>query len=154
MEPRTIAWEALEHYHYDRASEWFWILGIFTLSGTIAALLLGNTLFAIVIAIGGTLVGVGALREPHIVRYEVTQRGIKIDETLYPYTTLESFCIDEEHIHGPQLFVKSEKFFMPLIIIPLPEDAQEEIENIIAERIPEIHIEEPLAYKLLAFFKF
>jgi hypothetical protein len=154
MEPRGITWEALEHYHYDRGSEWFWILGIFTVSGTIAALLLGNVLFAIVIAIGGALSGIGALREPHIISYAITPRGIRINERLYPYTTLECYCIDEEHTMGPQLFVKSEKFFMPLLIIPLPEDAQEEIENMIAERIPEVHIEEPFGYKVLEFFKF
>ncbi len=151
---KGITWEALEHYHINRGSEWFWILGILTVSGTIASLLLGNILFALVLALGGTLSGIGALREPKIVSYAVTQRGIRIDEHLYPYTTLECYCIDEEHWLGPHLLVKSEKFFMPLLIIPLPPDAEEDIESVIAERLPEVHLEEPFAYKILDFFKF
>jgi hypothetical protein len=154
MEPKGIIWEAYEHHHTDRSSDWFWILGILTVAGTIASLLLGNTLLAIVIAIGGTLSGIGALREPHIIAYAVTARGIRINERLYPFTTLECFCIDEDHPQGTQLLVQSEKLFMPLLVIPVPEEFEEEIEEIIAARIPERHLEEPLAYKILEYFKF
>ena len=43
---------------------------------------------------------------------------------------------------------------MPLLILPLPLDLQDEIEDIIAERLPEQHLEEPFAYKVLEFFGF
>ncbi len=154
MEPRGIVWEAYEHHHTDRGSEWFWILGILTVSGAVASLLLGNILFAIVLMLGGTLAGLGALRSPAIITFAVTPRGIRINDKLFPYTTLECFYIDEDHYFGPQLLVRSEKLFMPLLIIPLPEELQEEIEMMIAERIPESHLEEPFAYKILEYFKF
>jgi hypothetical protein len=154
MEPRGIVWEAYEHHHHDRGSEWFWILGILTVASTIAAVLLGNALLGMILALGGALAGIGALREPKIISYGVTARGIRIDDKLFPYTTLDCFCIDEESHLGPQLLIRSEKLFMPLIIIPLPEDMQEEIEQIIAQRIPEEHLEEPFIYKVLEYFKF
>lgn len=151
---RAVVWEAYEHQHAPKQSEWFWILGIMTLSISVASIVLGNPLFGILTFIGGLVVAILATRDPKIIAYAVTQRGLRIDDKLYPYTTLDSFCIDEETISGPKLLIKSTKLFMPLLVIPLPEDTMEEIENIIAERLPEEHIEEPFAHKLLEFFGF
>lgn len=153
-QPRGISWEAFEHHHTNQKSDWFWILGIITVAVTIASILLGNVLFGILIAVGGAVAAILATREPKIITYAVTQRGLRIDDKLYPYTTLEAFYIDEDNQLGPQLLVKSEKMFMPLLILPLPEDAMEDIEDLIAQRLPEEHIEEPLAHKLLEFFQF
>ena len=43
---------------------------------------------------------------------------------------------------------------MPLIIMPIPEDHIDDIESIIESRLPEEHLEEPLAHKILEFFGF
>lgn len=153
-QPRGITWEAYEHHHDGKKSDWFWILGIATIASAIASILLGNTLLGVLILIGGVVVAILASREPKIIAYAVTQRGLRIDDKLYPYTTLEAFYIEEDGPFGPQLLVRSEKIFMPLLILPLPEDAMEDIEDLIAERLPEEHIEEPLAHKLLEFFQF
>jgi hypothetical protein len=148
-----ISWEAYEHHH-TRESDWFWILGIFAVATSIAAMLLGNVLLGILILLGSVVASIAAMRDPKIVSYAVSQRGVRIDETLYPYTTLECFCIDEKGPMGPQLFVKSEKLFMPLLILPLPADAERDIENLISSRLPEKHLEEPFAHILLEYFKF
>lgn len=151
---RAVTWDAYEHYYSERGSDWFWILGIATATFGIAAILVGNVLLGIVIFLSGTLIGVLAKREPRIIPFAVTPRGVRIGETLYPYTTLECYCIDGEHILGPQLLVKSEKLFMPLLVIPIPDDAIDEIEEVVAQKLPEAHLEEPLGHRLLEFFNF
>jgi hypothetical protein len=153
-EVRGIAWEAFEHHHVEKKNDWFWVAGIIIIATSIASILLGNTLLGIMICTGGTVMLILAARPPKIIQYAVTQRGLRIDEKLYPYTTLEAFYIDEDGQFGPQLFVRSEKLFMPLLILPLPEEHLVTIEAIIAERLPEEHIEEPFAHKLLEFFGF
>lgn len=153
-EIKAVVWDAYAHYHFERSSDWFWILGIITVAVGLASILLGNVLFGIVVFLCGGIVGIHANREPGLVEYSVTQRGIRIDEKLYPYTTLESYCIDEEHPFGPHLLVKSEKIFMPLLVLPIPDDAIDEVEEVIGQRIPEAHLEEPLGHKLLEFFGF
>lgn len=151
---RSVIWEAYEHQHDEKKSDWYWILGILTLASFVASILLGNTLLGILILIGGAVAAILAARPPKIVSYAVTQRGLRIEDTLYPYTTLEAFCIDGDCPKGPQLLVRSEKMFMPLLILPLPEDTIDDIEEIIAQRIPEAHIEEPFAHKILELIKF
>jgi len=151
---RGITWEAFEHHHGEKTSDWFWVLGIITVGVTVAAIVLGNTLLGILIGISGALMGILAGRKPKIITYAVTLRGLRVEDRLYPYSTLHSFYIDEEHYVGPQLLVKSEKILMPLIVMPIPEEYIDDIEDIVASRLPEEHLEEPFANKLLEFFGF
>ena len=51
MEFSIIAWEAPEYYHTDKTADWFWTLGIITVTIVIVSLLLGNILFAIFVLI-------------------------------------------------------------------------------------------------------
>ncbi len=158
MEPklRGIEWEALEHHHDPKSGDWFWVLGILTICGAVASVVFENILLALVILFGGTIVGILANRPPKMVNYLINQRGVKIDNSFYPYTTLDHYYIDEHPMLGHQLLIKSQKMFMPLLILPLPEDDDdiEGIETIIAERIPEEHLEEPIANRVLEFFGF
>lgn len=151
---RSITWDAYEHHYSEKKSDWFWILGIITIAITVASIVLGNTLFAVLILIAGLVTALHATKEPKIIPFAVTQRGLRIDEKLYPYSSLESFYINEEDPDGPQLLAKSEKLFMPMLILPLPEEYVDDIENILASRLPEEHLEEPVIIKLFEFFGF
>ena len=65
-----------------------------------------------------------------------------------------SYYIDDDDPKGPQLLVKGERLIMPLIVIPLPEEEVDEIEDLIAMKLPEEHLEEPFFAKVLEFFGF
>lgn len=151
---KSVNWEAYEHNPSERGSDWYWILGIVTISITVAAILLGNVLFGILALVAGLVTALHANREPRIVEYGVTARGVQIDEKLYPYSTLDVFFIDEEDPAGPQLLIRSQKLLMPLIAIPLPLEYVDEIDEIVASRLPEEYLEEPFANKLLDFLGF
>jgi hypothetical protein len=151
---RAITWEAPEHVHSEKTSDWYWALGIIALAGAGASIVFGNTLFGVVILLGAITMVLFALREPKMMEFAVTLRGIKVGSELYPYSTLESFYIDEEDPAGPQLFVKSERLFMPLIIVPIPEEYVDEIDDMVSARLHEEHLEEPFSHKLLEFLGF
>ncbi len=149
-----ISWEAEEHAHREKNVDWYWALGIVAVVGAVISVIFGNVLFAIVIVLGAILMAIVSLREPSVIPFAITTRGVRVDDHLYPYSTLGSFCIDEDAQQGPQLLLKSRGTFRPLIIIPLPEEAIEEIDDILAERLPEEHLEESLAHHLLEFLGF
>lgn len=151
---KSVSWEGYEHSHTQKGSDWFWVLGIVTIAIATAAILLGNALFGILILVAGFVTALSATRDPKEVAFAVTNRGIQVDDRLYPYSTLDVFFIDEENPLGPQLLVRSQKMLMPLIIMPLPEDAIDEIEELIASKLPEEFLEEPFAHKVLEFFGF
>lgn len=153
-EVRAVAWDAFAHHHFERKNDWFWIAGIVIVTASTISIFFHNTLLGVLILIGGTVMLILVSRPPVIVAYSVTQRGIRIDDKLFPYTTLESYDIDEDHELGPHLLLKSEKMFMPLIALPIPEEYIDEIDTIVGTRLPEAHLEEPFAQKILEFFGF
>ena len=156
MEPqaRSVAWEAPEHHHVEKGGDWFFALSIVTISAVVAAIFFGNFLFAVLCGVAGATLAIAASQPPRIIPFAVTVRGIRVDDALYPYTTLRSFHIDEEDPRGPQLFVMSQKYFMPLLVLPIPEEYIDDIEDIMMGRIEEEFIEEPFFNKLLEFLGF
>ena len=68
-----------------------------------------------------------SFHKPRVIEFEVSARGVRIENTVYPYATLESYYLDEENLINPQLIVKSKKLFVPLLIIPIPEEYINEI---------------------------
>lgn len=150
----SITWDAYEHNHGERGSDWFWMLGIGALAVTVASILLGNVLFGVLVLVAAFVVALVAARPVRIVSYAVTTRGLRIDDLLYPYSSLESFALTEEHPEGPQLLIKSSRLFMPLLVIPVPEEYVDEIEDVVAARLPEAHLEEPFFHQVLDFFGF
>ena len=151
---QAITWEAPEHHHIEKGSDWFWVLGILAVSGSIAAFFFGNFLFAVLILIGAGTMALLAGRQPAVIPFSVSTRGVRVGDTLYPYSTLDAYFIEEESPLGPQLLLRSKRIHMPLIILPLPEEYIHDIEDLLLDRLPEEELEEPLANKILEFFGF
>lgn len=151
---RAVMWEAPEHYHIEKASDWYWALGIIALCGAIAAFFFGNFLFAILILVGSGAMALQARRDPRIIPFMVGTRGVRVGDRLFPYSALDAYRIDDEHERGPHLLLKSKRAYMPLIVMPIPDDSVQEIEDLIRGRLPEEDLEEPLAHKLLELVGF
>lgn len=152
--PRSITWEAPEHHHVEKGNDWFFALAIIVLAIVIVAILFDNTLFALLLGLAGGAIGVAGAKRPSIIPFAVTVRGIKIEDRLYPFSTLESYHIDEEDFRGPQLLIKSSQKIMPLMVMPIPTDHIDDIESILKEKLVEEELEEPLFIKILELFGF
>jgi len=118
------------------------------------SIILNNVLFGVVIILAAMTMVVFTQKKPRMLEYEISNRGIRISDTLYPYSTLDCFYFDENNTIDPQLLVRSKKLFVPLLILPIPLEYIDDIEDIIAPRIPEEFMEEPFAHKLMEFFGF
>lgn len=149
-----IWWEAPEHRHIEKSGDWYWAFGILALVGIGLAIYFGNILFAIVLALGAVLMVSVSLREPDIITFGITPRGIHAGEEAYAYTHLESFCIDETDPNDPQLLLRSKRPLRPIIVLPIPQDAIDDIDRVLAARLPEEHLEESIAHRLLEFLGF
>jgi hypothetical protein len=156
MEPlaRAITWEAPEHHYNEKNGDWFLVLAILIVALSAAAVLFGNTLFALLIGVAGGALAVSAAKKPSVIPFAITVRGVRVDENLYPYTTLKAYHIDEDDPNGPQLLILSKKRFMPLIVLPLPAQYIDDVEDIMRDKLEEKFLEEPLFMKLLEKFGF
>lgn len=151
---REISWEAPEHHHSEKGSDWYWALGILTISGAVTTIIFGNVLFGVVILLAGAVTTLVSVKRPRMTAYSVSLRGVRMGNELHPYSSLKCFFINEEHPHHVELLIQSNSVFVPLMIIPMPDDAVEEIEYMLEERLPEEHLEESLGHRVLEFLGF
>ena len=147
MTSPIIEWNAPEHYHFEKSSDWYWAVGIIAVTCAVLAFIFNNIVFGIFIIVGTLALILHAARKPRILHYEINDRGVVIDNTLYPFVSLDSFWIDTLH-HEPKILIKSLKTFMPFISIPISEVDPEDVRTILLTYIAETEHVEPFTQKL------
>jgi hypothetical protein len=153
-ETRAITWEAPEHRHIEKTGDWYWAVSIIAIAASVVSIIFENILFGVVILLAASTMILFGHRSPKMMPFEVSVRGVRCGNDLYLFPSLEAFTIDEENPSGPQLIVRSKHYFMPLIIIPIPDEFIDEIDALMSAKLPEEHLEEPLSHRLLEFFGF
>lgn len=155
MPTRAVYWEAPEHHHIEKKADWYWIVGIIAGASTIASIIFGNTLFAIVIILSVLLVFHHAQKVPRFIPFEISDRGVRIDTNFYPYTSFSSFYIDEKNVRGPHIIFKQKNYPHQFILMPtIPESHIHDIEHILTSRLPEEYLKEPFSQILLEYLGF
>lgn len=147
MQP-LIEWDAPEHFHTEKNNDWYWAVGIITLTAATLAFIFGNVIFGLLIIIGVFSLLVHSSRKPKTIHVEINDRGIIAQNVLYPFLSLESFWIDA-HERPSKILIKSLKTFMPYIVIYIDEVDPEKVRDILLNYIAETEHQEPLTQKIL-----
>lgn len=152
--PFRIEWDAHEYEHKERNQDWFWAVGIISVSLAVATVIFGNIIFGIFILTAVFSLALFINRPPETVHVIVDEKGVTRGRIHYPYTSLQSFWIDIDHSH-PKILLASEKLFMPLIIIPLsPEVDPETLHDTLSKFLSEKYHSLPLVEKLIEYLGF
>jgi hypothetical protein len=114
----NIEWSAHAYEHKERGEDWFWAVGIIAISLAIVAVIFSDIIFGILILISAFALCLFINRPPEDVHVVINERGVTRGHVHYPYETLKAFWVVEEHNH-PKILFHSQKWFMPLIIVPL-----------------------------------
>lgn len=152
MQP-IISWKAPEHLHVEKSQDWYWAVGIITLALAAVAFIFGNIISGIFVLVAAVALVLHASKPPRILYHEVNDRGIVVNDILYPFVSLESFWMPHDHLPA-KLIVKSRKTFMPYIIIFIDEIDPEDVRNVMLKYIAETEHHEPLLKHLLERFGF
>ncbi|MBX4200125.1 hypothetical protein KW790_01535 [Candidatus Parcubacteria bacterium] len=151
--PFKVEWDAHEYEHRSRSGDWFWVMGIITVAVVIVSIILGNVIFAILILEAVFALSLFINRPPETVHVVVDEKGITKDHMRYPYSTLHSFWL-EEHITHPKLLLRSHKFFMPMIIIPLGSTDPDRLHRTLSRLLPEHQLSTPFTERFLEYLGF
>ncbi len=148
-----ISWETVEYLHTEKTNDWYWIVGIVTLSAALIAVILNNVIFAILIVVSAFTLSIFASRRPDVVPATIDKSGVTFGRTRYSYSNIESFWIETRDSY-PRLLLKSNKVFMPFVVIHIHEDDADEIKNLLSKYLPEEENTEPLLEKVLIYLGF
>ena len=86
--PFRIEWEAHEYEHKERSLDWFWAMGIISISIAIATVIFGNIILAVLVLVSVFSLALFINRLPTTIHVSVTEQGITRDKIHYPYSTL------------------------------------------------------------------
>ena len=151
---KTIAWQTLEYQSRPRSGDWFWAIGIITVAAAVTAILLKNFLFGILIIIATFTLMLQAARRPRLLHFEINQAAVIAGSIAYPLSSLESFWIDETNPTDMRLLLKSKNLTAMLATIPLGNTTPQTIRDLLATRLTETELHEPLAQKIMEAFGF
>jgi hypothetical protein len=138
----NIQWQAPEFEKYEKGPSWFIVLGISALIVFTIVILMKNFIFAILIVMMVFLIFLYALKEPHLVTFKISGKGIAVNDKIYSFEELKSFWIFYEPPETKELSVRSKKWLMPLIKIPLDKQDPTLIRSTMIKFIPEQKQEE------------
>lgn len=148
-----IEWTAPEYIHTQKTTDWYWIVGIVTLTIAIISIVLNNIIFALLIIIGMGTLCMYASREPRRVPIEISPAGVRIGGYFYPYDNLDSFWVETNDAY-PRVIFKSQKKMMLYITALIENVDPDEIKNMLVTHLKEEYHTEPLLEKLLIYFGF
>ncbi len=149
-----LEWEAPEHEHKERSSDWFWVTGIITFAIILVSIIVGNIIFAILVLVSTISLTIFINKKPENLKLSITEDGVQRENMFYPFDTLESFWIDTDHPHN-KIIIKSKKMLMPLIIVPLAHNANiDEIGSALSKQLKEEYHSLPLIEKILEYLGF
>lgn len=156
QDQEKIVWENYEFIYQEKTNDWFWAVGIITLSLATIAIIYSNPLFAVFMIIAGFTIFMKAKKTPRLINFEINTKGIKIDDTLYPYTNLKSFWIEDNSREVPKMILRTEKFITPIIVVPLDTNLvnHEELRNFLLKFLTEEKLLEPFSHKMTEFLGF
>jgi|CXWL01.1.fsa_nt_gi hypothetical protein len=148
----SITWQADEHRHTERGTDWYWALGIIAVSSGITATLFNNVLFALLIVLAAVTIGILASRPPAIANFSLGEKGLSVDDTFYPYEEMLAFWVAEGD--EPTLLIDTPRFMTPDLVIPLTDVSPESVREFLSDRVPEIELHESFFYHVMEFFGF
>lgn len=147
---KEYEWDAVEFDHQEKSVDWYWGLGIVVVTGIIISIITANYLLAVLLLMGGILLGFYANDKPHPVHVELSERGIKMNDDLYTYDTISSFWMYVDHKDRNRLILVTGRPVMPQRIVMLPDDiSAKDLREYLLEFIEEKETK-PSAIQMLA----
>lgn len=149
----NIEWEAPEYEFVEKNADWFWVVGIVTITLVVLSYLFSNFLLAVFSILAGFTVVMYGARRPRIVEFSITRRGIQIGDKIYLYDSLKSFWVDDNQ-YRQILILESEKVIMPHIVVPLFNVEPDKVRETLSIFLKEKKLNEPISESISRILKF
>jgi hypothetical protein len=144
-----VEWQSPEHNFDRKTPDWYWALGVIAVGSAVLAFYFHNWIFGIFITLAAFVIGILSYRDTRVVTIKISERGITFGEKLHPFKEYRSFWIEEDHVHGPRILLRTFSSFMPLSIIPVAEEIDlNELHQLLIHFLREEYLSETLIHKL------
>ena len=146
----------MEFDYRRRSADWYWAISIVTICLSAVSFIYDNSLFGIFIILAGATIIFNSKRAPGYFEYELTEKGIKINEQTHPHIEFEAFWVSESKYSPPKLILKTNKIASPLMVIQIETDYVDAhvVRDFLLDHIPEDRMHEPLSLRVMQLLGF
>jgi hypothetical protein len=148
MEKNSYSWTAPEFIFKEKTVDWYWAIGIITVSSVVAAIIFKNYLFAVLLVMGGFAITMLGKHKPSLVEFTIDETSIHAKGYKYVLEELKGYMIDTR---GNNLVIETTAILMPVIFIPLSEDIDMMMLKSFLSKVDQKDIKEPPFEKVIEF---
>jgi hypothetical protein len=132
------AWRALEYEVYEKSARWYFFGAIFMMMLITYALFTNGAIMAITFILLGIVGFIHLQKDPRIITFAITSKGIVADKQFYQYDNIFSFWIFYDTMHTKSISLHTKASILPFIHIPLQDEDPVMIRELLLRNIPEI----------------
>jgi hypothetical protein len=132
----TINWTAAEFIAHEKTAGWYGALLIGAIVAAFLVWLFTKSIFpVVVVAFCAVILAYFASHKPRELRYQIDEKGLKIENKSYGYHDFKSFSVLPEGNLASIVFIPLKRFLPPLTIYFDPAD-ENKIVSVLSARIP------------------
>lgn len=133
-----FSWKAPEFEVYEKSKTWYLFIMAFLLGLVSYALIVNSPIMAITFILIGVVGYLNLQKEPQIMEFKITTKGIVAGKDLYPFENIKSFWIFYDPPHTKTISLHTNASVFPFIHIPINNEDPVKIRDILIEYIEEI----------------
>lgn len=146
----AFSWVFPEFEYKNKNRKWYYIVGVIALILISIAIVFQNYLFGFLIFIGVFLMFNLATKEPLILEVEISEQGLKINETMHSFSNINAFWIAENTKEQAILLLATNKPIAPVISVVIDEEINIlELREYLLDFLEEQEMKEPLSDKII-----
>lgn len=131
-------WRAPEFEAYEKSGRWYLIFAIFIITMIIYALFANGPIMAITFILLGIVGYIHLQKDPRIVSFSITSKGVTADKEMYLYENIHSFWIFYDPDHTRVISLHTKASMLPFVHIPIRDEDPVAIRELLMQNIPEI----------------
>ncbi len=149
-----VSWRAAEYEHTHHDSWWFLKIGIAGLIFLAFAIWQKNFFFGVFIVIASAVILTHNKREPNVIDFRVSEKGVRIANQLYEYNEFQHFSVRKRPGKLDEIVFKRKIMFNPFLHIPADSRTIWDAREIIKRKIQEVEHDSSLLDVLLDLIGF
>jgi len=148
-----FSWQAPEFETFEREKRWYLWVALILLAIIGYATYTNSPVMAITFILIGVVGYIYLNKEPRILDFQITHKGIIAGKDFYDFESIDSFWIFENSTQFDTLSLHIKNRLTPFIHIPSYEKDSPQIRSLLLEYIPEEKQEPTIADSLEKFFR-
>lgn len=138
------SWEAPEFETYEKSRNWYIIAGIFILLMVVYAIFKNAPIMAVTFILIGIVGFIYSQKDPRIVTFSITSKGVLADRQFYLYENIFSFWIFYEPNYTKTISLHTKASVLPFVHIPIEDEDPVKLRELLMQNIPEIKQDQSL----------